>query len=75
MYTISVKTFSGECKQFHYIDTELALDVFNRLAAAQDAKEIVMIDGLTGEWYASYERIDGMWMLDLSQTYIESWDF
>ena len=75
MYTIYVKTFSDEYKQFHYINAELALEVFHRLTAAQDAKEIVMIDGLTGEWYASYESVDGMWILDLSQKYIENWDF
>lgn len=73
MYTIYVKTFSDEYKQFHYINADYAFEVFHRLTAAQDAKAIVMIDGLTGEWYASYEKIGGAWEFTWSDKYTEEW--
>jgi len=49
MFQISVKTYEGKEVIKRVIDKELAIFYFKAFTAAEDAKEVIMIDGLTGE--------------------------
>lgn len=59
MYTITVKTNSGEKKEYSVIDKDLAIFMFKAFMKALDLDDVVMIDGLTGEVLYLYSKSEG----------------
>lgn len=49
MYTVTVFTKCKDKKQWSYLDTEYAWQVFCLVQNAEDFAEVVLTDGLTGE--------------------------
>lgn len=49
MYTVTVTTKCNARKEWSYLDTEYAWQVFCLVQNAEDFAEVVLTDGLTGE--------------------------
>lgn len=60
MYTVSASTAKkSNAFTANYIDDELATWTFNQLITAQDATEVSVIDGFTGEVHYLWFRSKG----------------
>lgn len=56
MFTINYSTVCGKEKSMSIIDEEYATTIFNLLIQAADVKEVVVINGLTGEVIIQWEN-------------------
>jgi hypothetical protein len=49
MKTVTVKTYNDYEESWSFVEDYLALSYYNKLQKCKDAREVVVIDGFTGE--------------------------